>query len=331
MSVSSISTLQPSNVHTDVLLSELALEFKYPGLVGEFFAPAQIVQKQTDRYNIYYADDVNRIVNDARGPGGEINRVEWGVSEDNYYADCHALANDVPWETLANADGAYQRYLSSAFAAENLKHMVMLNHEAKVKSILTTTGNYASGFYEDLDSIAGHNFDDSGANGLQIMQTYIRKIRLTCPGARIVAGITGDAWIYMQNDANFKPTLTDNLLAQAQQMRTALGIDELRIIDVETNTADKGQTPSRSAYWDANSMWIVAQGSGNTPSALRTFVWANEQLGTRSGEAVRVLDDEENMLRTVQFLKYYDVKPVGVNRSNDLVTAVWLKNLYQAI
>ena len=331
MSVSSISTLQPTNVHTDVLLSELALEFSYPGLVGEFFAPAQLVQKQSDRYNIYYADDVNRIVNDARGPGGEINRVEWGLSEDSYYADCHALANGVPWETLANADGAYQRYLSASFAAESLKHMVMLNHEAKVKSILTTTGNYASGFYEDLDVTLNHNFDDSGCNGLQVMQTYIRKIRLTCPGSRIVAGVTGDAWIYMQNDANFKPTLTDNLLAQQAQMRTALGLDELRVIDVEMNTADKGQTPSRSAYWTANSMWIVAQGSGRTPSALRTFVWSNPELGTTSGEAVRVLDNDENMIRTVQYLKYYDVKAVGVDRSNDLVTGVWLKNLYNAI
>lgn len=330
MAVTSISTLQPTNTHTDLLLSELALEFSYPNLVGEFFAPAVTVSKQSDRYNIYYADDINRLVNDARGPGGEINQVEWGLSEDSYYTDCHALANSVPWETLANADSAYQRYLSTSFAAQSLKHMVMLNHEAKVKTIMTTTGNYASGFTADLDSGTA-NFDDSGVNGLKTIQQYVRKIRLVAPGSRIVAGISGDAWIEIQNDANFKPTLTDNLLAQSQQMRTALGIDEIRIIDVETNTADKGQTPTRTAYWPSNCMWIVAQGTGVQPTAMRTFVWSNPDLGTSSGEAVRVLDDERDMIRTVQYLKYYDVKPVGVNRDNDFQTAVYLRNLYSTL
>lgn len=335
MAVSSIGNLQPSTVHVDQILSNLAMEWTYPELIGELLAPITPVQKKTDQYPIFYGDDMERLVQDARGPGGDFNQVEWSFSKDSYNTEGHGLENTTPWETLANADSWAQDYLNGAAIGSMLKHMVMLNHELKVSTILNTSGNYASGYYEDMDTVAGRNFDDGGTtNGLKILQQFIRLIRRKSLGAPVWGVITGDCWIEMQSDTNFKAVFTDRLLADPDLIRTQLKLDRLIVVDAQYNAADKGQAASRTDFWTSNSIWLLTvapAGSGSrVPGTVKTFQWSSPDLAGR-GEGVRVGMNERQMYRWIQYLKYYDVKATGVNSSDLIESGCWLKNVYASL
>lgn len=334
MAVTSIGNLQPHNVHTDVFLSNLAIGFNYPDLIGDRISQRQLVSKQSDKYLIYYNDDENRLVTDSRGPGGDFNEVEWALSNDSFYADCHGLRNSIPWETLANADPGFREYLAGQAIAQRLKHHCMLNREVAIKGILTTTANYASGYTENMDSIAGRNFDDVGANGMSILRAFVRLIKLQTGGGGIKMVVTGDCYELMLADASFMPTFTQDLLAQESRIIKTLGIEEIIVVDSQYNSADKALTPVRTAIWPANSIWLITvapPGGDLMPTTLRTFVWQNSDLGTSSGEAVRVIVDQEHMVNRLQYVTYYGLKATGVDRSDNIVSGVFLQNVYDAI
>lgn len=330
MAPTAIGNLQPNNVHTSTFLTGMAVRFQYPDLVGLKFAPLTPVGKNADEYPIFYGDDESRLVDTERGPGGAYNQVTFGVSKDSYHCNGHGLENAEPWETMANADPTWQEYLSGAAVARRLKRLVMIQHEYRVASLFTTTTNYASGFYEQL---ATNQFNDSGVDGLERLLTEVDRIRTRTGGAGIKLGMTSDVWINMQRDSNFQPTLSSRLLTDKAALAAALEIDEVFSIGAQYNTADKGQTASRSNLWGSNRLWLFTSApmgaDAGTPTTARTFSWNNAQLGTQGGEVVRVINDERFQNRYVQYGRFYDVKATGVDASDDFVSAVYLDAVYQ--
>lgn len=328
MAVTSIGNLQPGNVHTDQIVTSLAMKYEYPELVGEIFAPITPVSKKSDIYPIFYGDDENIVYDDAMGPGGQLKQVDFGAHTDSYNCEGHGLENTEPWETIANADPAWMSYLELGALAGRLRHLVRLVHETKVATLFNTSGNYASGHYYSLTT---DQFDDSGINGLERLETEIRVIRLLAGGSPIHMGMTGDVAIKMRNDSNFIPSLTGSLVTSWMQLQETLGLGGIHIVDAQKNTADKGQTPSRSAIWTANSIWLFvrgANGTRNTPSAAKTFQWTDPALGVAGGEGFRSGRDERYRNNWAQWVKYYDVKATGVDTAGAFQTATWLTNVY---
>lgn len=328
MAVTAIGNLQPGNVHTERIVSQLTLEYQYPDLVGDIFAPLTPVNDSKDDFPIWFGDDENKMYDTAAGAGGDLNQVDWSADTYDYRTEKHGLEHTEFWETVASADEVWQSYLDLAAVGNRLRHHVMLRHEEKVATIFNTSGNYNSDHYYALTT---NQFNDSGVNGLLRLQQEIRKLRLVAGGSPIHMAITGDIWPYMLNDDNFHvPELS--ILGSSPAIQQALGLAGMHIIDAQYDSADKGQTASRTDFWTANSIWLFVrapQGRGTkVPSAAKTFQWKNAP-GVRGGEGVRTGRNERRMINWIQYLKFYDVKATGINRSEEIITATWLKDVYQ--
>ena len=334
MTLVNLGNIQVGSVHTDELLSQAAIEFTYPKLAYPKFVSYLPVGKQSDKYLIHNADEWNRDIETERGPGGEFNQVEFTMSEDTFYCNGHGLENGIPWEVIANADNWAADQITGATIAKRLKGLIDVKKERRTATFLTTSGNYASGFYENLDTVANRNFDDtSGPGALKLLMEFIDPIYTRTGGSKIVMGISSDAWRYLLDDANLQPSLTQNIVAQKAQVAETLEIDDIVVLRSQYNTADHGQAASRSNIWGSNKIILATVGGQGDmlPSTLREYRWT-DALGRGDGDAfVDVIWDARFKNRYIQYGEYFDMKLTGVNSSDKIVTGVLLDNVYNAI
>ena len=88
-----------SQVHIDVALTNVSVEYRNAAFVAEQIAPPVSVKKQSGKYFVYDPErEAFRQTDDKRAPGAEANEVGFALSTDSYYAEDHALEAAIPDE-----------------------------------------------------------------------------------------------------------------------------------------------------------------------------------------------------------------------------------------
>ncbi len=141
------ATLVGRDAHHDVALANYAIQAfasgADAGYIGEALFPTiSPVAKQNDRYYKIDPDSYLRVADSRRSPGVAANRVEWKVSSDGFFCDNYALADEIPLEDLANADGVLNARQGSAdFITDNL----LRDREQRIANKVTSVSNVGSG------------------------------------------------------------------------------------------------------------------------------------------------------------------------------------------
>ncbi|MCX7017106.1 MAG: hypothetical protein NTW86_31845 [Candidatus Sumerlaeota bacterium] len=125
-----------SQVHIDVALTNVSVEYRNAAFVAEEIAPPVSVKKQSGKYYVYDPErEAFRQTDDKRAPGTEANEVGFALSTDNYDAQDHALEAAIPDEERDNADPIIQPDIDHT---EFLMEKIGLNQEMQLASLVLT-------------------------------------------------------------------------------------------------------------------------------------------------------------------------------------------------
>lgn len=132
----------PAQQHVDAALSDFATAYRNDGFIADALCPIVPVDKRSDVFFKRNRRDVSSVVNDIIGPKGRANEASYDVATGNYSVTDRGLVDFVPSQLIANADAPLD---PRQLATQNLMQRLMLAREQRVASLLTTSGNYASG------------------------------------------------------------------------------------------------------------------------------------------------------------------------------------------
>ena len=125
------------DLHVDQLLSQIAINYRPTGMIGDMIFPTVPVQKESDSYVIFNRGEIFAIEKTNRSRGSEANRVTRSVSSAQYIAKNYALAFDTPIEDAANADPAFA-FVSEQGAVTYLRDKLALDADRRILNIART-------------------------------------------------------------------------------------------------------------------------------------------------------------------------------------------------
>ena len=323
------------DVQTDGTLTNFAIDWKAPGLIAPVVLDIVPMADRGAKYPIYEAESF-RLINDSRGENDVAQEVDFPMSKDSYWCNDHALRRFVADQLVrAASNPAYARTVAMSTRVKQLKRLIQRNWEVEVATLFTTAGNYLSTLYEDLDAVAGRNFDDA-ANGLAILLDYMDRVELACGMMPEEMVIAADVWQLLQLDSNFIATLSTGVQLKLETLADMVGVNKIHIARGSYNSAAKGagdQTMAR--LWGSNFICALIKGGGNTvdePKTACTFVW-NAFPGSSQGETVQRYRDPARGGggEFVEYSHYRDVKATGVNSSGKIISGFLLANVYIAL
>lgn len=214
----------------------------------------------------------------------------------------------------------------------------MLEREMEIATALTTSGSYASGLYENLDTVADRNFDDSsGPGALAIMLDYLSTARQKCGFRMDTAIIAEDTWQLLRQDSSLLPTLSASPLFTPEYLAGLLSLKQVLIASA-LYTDDK---PKAGAAYDLGQLWpsnsvvfclspanLVRNGS----ATIKTFMW-NATPQYSQGRLVRSYrgEDAGDGGTWYQASMAWGTKLTGVNSSGKIIAGALLANCYSTL
>lgn len=268
------------DIHIDVPLSNIALDYRPQGMIADMIAPVVPVPKQSNMYPIWSSADAFRTVDDIRGPGEEARRIYRAVSSSTYFAQNYALKMPLTMEDIENADDGYLMKLRQG-RAQYILNKLYLGWEKRIALKCTSGSNVYS------YSACASAWTGSGADPVADVLTKIDMIN-DMAGYRpngIVMG--GKAWrVFKKADAvtkYFWGTAGGNgssRLVTRQMAAQLFEVDKFLVGEAYYNTTGEQTTQSLSALWGDHVFVYYAPAAPSTedPSALYTFRWSRPGL-----------------------------------------------------
>ena len=126
---------EPSNVHTDKILTNISIQYRNAAFVGTQLLPIVPVKKKSDIYYIYNSKaDRFRIPKTLRAPKTESRTVDWKVDEDSYNCNEYALNDLIDDIERDNADKPLNLEVDTV---EFLTDIIQLGLEMRIKTVVT--------------------------------------------------------------------------------------------------------------------------------------------------------------------------------------------------
>jgi hypothetical protein len=149
--------------HIDALLTGFALGYKPEGFIADQIAPIVPSNRIKDSYRIYNTDNV-KLYNTSRDPKGEANKMDQSTTTGSFHCKPHGLKDDIGPEDRE----AFPETDLEMATVSNLMDAMMINREAEVATLFTTSSNYDASFYTTL---SGADQWDDGMSDPKIVCT----------------------------------------------------------------------------------------------------------------------------------------------------------------
>lgn len=292
--------------HIDAALSDFATAYKNDGFIADALCPVVPVDKRSDKFFTRSRRDVSTLVNDLIGPKGRANEASYDVSSSNYSVDDRALMDYVTSALQINADAPLD---PRQLATQNLMQKLMLMRERRVATLLTTSGNYASG----NTSAAGTAWtNETSSTPIADINTAIAAIPFSGEDAQLKAFMARPVWNALRKHPDILALKgTDKGQVSRGEFAAFFELDEVLVSDVWYDTANPGQTASYGRAWLATVFGVARvpkQLSGADISALSvTFrvtpgmqvrTWDAPEVGVGGSEAIQVeFSDDEKIVQ----------------------------------
>lgn len=94
------------DLHIDAALTNVSVAYfqDTDKFIADKIFPAVPVDKRSDLFRKYSKSDWRRTDAQKRAPGTKSAKIQWNVSQDNYYCDVYAASVDIDDQTRSNAD-----------------------------------------------------------------------------------------------------------------------------------------------------------------------------------------------------------------------------------
>lgn len=293
------------NVHIDQILTNISVGWPNEGMVGSRLLPAVSVRKQSDKYYIFGREGWLP-EDDARAPGSVANEVAGlAVSTDTYYAREHALQIAVTDEERENVDSPLA---PDRDATEMVTSKIMLGREVAIKTLVTTTGNYASGLSTTLSGAAQWNSANYATSDpisdLRAGKSAVHAKIFMEPNLLVVPYQVMTA---LEDHPDFleRVKYSERAIFSPELLAAVLGFGSVAVPGVGLNTANPGATPTLGYLWgkDVVMAWVPPRPGLKVPAFGYEFVW-NTQYVDRWREEPRKSD-------LIRATRRYDIKLVA--------------------
>jgi hypothetical protein len=278
----------PKELHVDKLLTQLAINYRPQGFIGDQIAPIVPVSKQRDAYPVFSRDEAFAIEDDKRAPGGLAKIISQSVGSSFYQAEDHALAKEVTIEDTVNMDDAFRAQLQTG-AANYLQGKLMLGWEKRVLTLAANTTSVSSVWV--CSSVwGGSGIVPANTGDPYSMIENLREAHKQRTGTGFNSVIMGwRAWSRFKRNVNIRNLVngTNNGRGPVtrQQVQDLLEVDRFLISDAMYHTANEGYQgmTNISSFSNAVQDMFIAYyaplaPSINDPSWMYTFRWTNPAL-----------------------------------------------------
>jgi len=301
------------DLHVDILLSQIALNYRPPGMIADQIAPIVPVQKETDSYPVFSRGEAFAIEKTNRSRGSPANRVTRTVSSAQYAAKNYALAYDIPVEDRANMDPTWQLELEAG-AVRYLTDKLTLDWDRRVLTL--AQANVSTSFLCGSSWTAGGTGTGAGdpVSMLWKMQEQIQSQTAVKPNSALFGY---RAWNYARRNYNFR-NFVQGLYAGGNNVsragaQAALELDRLLIAQAFYNPVNEGQTATFSNYFPSDGVlmyYAPMAASREVPSFLYSFRWTAPELGEPFA-AIRHAFDTRARVDGVEVQYYQDERVTG--------------------
>ena len=299
------------DVHVDVPLSNIAINYRPAGHIADMVFPVVPVQKQSDRIVVFSREEAYREEESRRAPGTEANRIQRSVSSETYFADNYALKFPVTIEDRANADPIYAQELYNG-AARYVTGKLILGWEVRVADQVTNTSNVGSS-----SAVSSGWTDYTNSNPLVDVEKAIDNV-FDSTGTRPNRVIFGEtAWRTFRRNEHVRDLLGrgDSQIgggyASLEEAASLLDVDQVLVGASFKNTAVEGQAESLTQIWGDNvvAYYVPMTASVDEPSFAYSMRW--KIPGVPDMQTERHPYDSKTKSEEVEVGYYQDEKIVG--------------------
>lgn len=306
-------------LHQDVLLQQVAINYRPKGLIADMIAPIVPVQKQSDNYPIFSRADALRNEDALRSPGRPANIITRSISSDTFYCKNYALKMPVTIEDKVNADPIWAQEIVNG-RARYILDKLGLGWEIRLATQVTNTSNVGSS-----SAVASSWSDETNSDPLGDVNTALDNVA-DSTGMRPNCVTFGElAWRYFRRNATVRNLIfgTNNGggYPTVEQVANLLDVEKVLIGRAYQNTANEAQAEALSQVWGNNVLLSYTAETPNTetPSFMYTFRWAAAGISTMQAE--RHPYDTKTKSEEVEVGYYQDEKITGAEYGF-LLTAV---------
>lgn len=238
----------PSDVHIDVALSNLSVQYQNAQMVGEKLFPALTVNKDSDKYFIYGKEDM-RSYKTKRAPGTRANKMDWSLSSDSFKCEEYALEHNIPDEVRNEADAPIKPEMDGT---EMLTKALLLDQEVRIATLALTSGSYASGHA----AAAANKWDDFEASDpLEDIRAMAAKIHLSIMQVPNKLLLGKQVYDILRNHPAIVARLSDSAtrIVTAQKLAELFEVEEVIVGGAKQITSVEGAATEASSYvWGKN-------------------------------------------------------------------------------
>lgn len=234
-------------------LTNVAIQYKNPELIGDLVLPPTPVGLKTDKFKKYDKDERFTLPDTKVGPKSEPNEVDFAVTEDVYLCEDHSLEEYVSNETIDNAMAPISPL---ADAAELVTDYILQSREKRVADAVFALANYDATNKQDIAgawaTLTNDVLTDIEAGIDQcfmppnVMVMGIKTWRKVSRNTSVLAAVKGTLAPQKIKTPGGESKGTVNI----DEFATYLGLDAVLIGRAQVNSSKKGQAASFKRVWD---------------------------------------------------------------------------------
>jgi len=255
-------------LHVDVPLSQLVVNYRTQGLLGETIFPVVNVTKQSDMIPVIPLGEFLREEAAFRAPGTQARMVRFNVATMGYYCKNYALKYPITVEDRENSDRVWNLRENGAYFITDL---IRIGKERRVCNVVNSGTNVNTAF---VPASAWN----AGGDPLAACLTAMQRVQDTT-GFRPNIGVIGlSAWRAIRTNSAIRGILFPHGggLSTTDQVASLLELDALHVARGYYNTAAEGVTASISPFM-SDAFYAFFQPGGNgigpLPRYGATFRW----------------------------------------------------------
>ena len=294
------------DLHTDIPLSNVALNYRPQEAVADKVMPIVTVPNQSGFVTEFFRKDALRVERSRRAPGTEANKVDRGVGSRQFFCHNYALKTGVTAEDLANADPIKKAVLFDN-AATYVSDKLWLGWEQRVMSKVATTNVGSSAGVSSAWNGAGNPI--ANVNGAIDVVKNLTGYRPN----RILFGEA--AWKSFRRDSTVRNLIfgTNNGggFATEQAVKDLFELDELVVSRAAINSGNEAQAESLAQVLLDHVLVYYAPRSPtkDSPSWGYTYRWAVPGIPSLTAE--RLPYDHKTKQHEVEVGYYQDERITG--------------------
>ena len=265
-------------------------------VADDVFTPATIKQAQFK----YYQYDLSnyREVETQKSSKSAADKVDYGAFTTSSKAELHKLAIDIDPADERDADAAVADLEQDG--ALTVMERLMIRRERIMASLVSTSGNYASGLTSTLGS--GLKWSDAGGDPESDIVTAKKAVKGICGRIPNALALSWSAWLSLSQSAALKDRIkyTSGQSLTIEQVKNLLGLDYLHICKAQYNANLEGNaTQSLSDIWGTYGLIYVKDpsqkkrtvcfGRNFMVNQFSTFMYEDQERGGPEGR-IKVLE-----------------------------------------